>query len=356
MAETAIVFTPKYYRHNTGPGHPETAKRLKVIMKELESLNLFSTGNKCKLVKPDLASIRDLELAHTAEHIHLVQRTCEHGGGLLDLGDTVVSPESFEVARYAVGGAIKGVDLVLNGKFRNAFALIRPPGHHAGPYYGMGFCVFNNVAIAASYLTGRLGLARVLILDIDAHHGNGTQDIFYSTRKVLYVSLHEDPQGFPGTGFVDEVGEGEGLGYNVNIPLPFRVGDEAYLRAVDDVVVPIVRQYSPQFILVSVGYDGYCGDPVAKLSLSASSYSRIFRKILDLASNLCEDRFVAVLEGGYNLRQLGKLVASTIAEMAGFPYRMQHENSPASLEAEKQAENIIEKSKRIQSAFWSLQS
>jgi len=356
MAKTAIIFTPKYYEHNTELGHPETSKRLKVIIKELERLDLFSATSKCKLVKPDLAQIEDLELVHTPEHIQLVKRICEHGGGLLDLGDTMISPESFEVARYAVGGAIKAVDFVLSRKVKNAFALIRPPGHHAGPYYAAGFCVFNNVAIAATHLIRRANFERVLILDIDAHHGNGTQEIFYNTDKVLYISLHEDPRGFPGTGFVDEIGKGEGLGYNVNVPFPFKVGDKAYLKAVDEVVVPIVRQYAPQIILASVGYDGYHSDPVAKLNLSAACYTLVFEKILDIASTLCEDKFVAVLEGGYNLKQLGKLVASTISKMAGFPYSMKDKSPSLNSRAEKQAEKVIEEVKKVQSTFWSLDS
>lgn len=355
MAETAVIFTPKYYEHDTGPNHPESPERLKVIMEEMENLSLFSDTGKCKIIEPDLARIEDLELVHSLEHIQLVKLTCKHGGGLLDLSDTMVSPESFEVARCAVGGVIKAVDLVLSKKAKNAFALVRPPGHHAGSYYAAGFCVFNNVAVAAAKLIRRLNFERVIILDIDAHHGNGTQEIFYNTNKVLYISLHEDPREFPGTGFVDEIGEGKGVGYNVNIPFPFRVGDKAYLKAVDDVVVPIMRQYVPQFILASVGYDSYYGDPVAKLNLPAITYASIFDKILDLASTFCEGKFVATLEGGYNLKQLGKLVVSTISKMAGFSYSMRDESPSVSLRAEKQAEKIIEEVKKVQSAFWSLQ-
>jgi len=356
MAKTAIVFTPKYYAHNTGPNHPETSKRLKVIMKEIEKANVLSPTGKCRLIRPPQARMKDLELVHDPEHIQLVKRMCKQGGGLLDLGDTVVSSESFGVARYAVGGALKAVDLVSSGEFRNAFALVRPPGHHAGVYYAAGFCVFNNVAIATAHLIRSAHLDRVLILDIDAHHGNGTQEIFYDTKKVLYISLHEDPWEFPGTGFVDEVGEGEGLGYNVNVPFPFRIGDKAYLKAFDEIVVPIVQQYAPQFILASVGYDGYFGDPVAKLSLSAAVYASVFEKILALASAICEDRFVAVLEGGYNLEKLGELVVSTISKMAGFPYSVKEESPPIRSRAEKQSEKVIEEVKKVHSAFWNLES
>lgn len=354
MARTAIVFTPKYYAHNTGPGHPETPRRLKVILKELARLDMVSSAEKCKLVSPHLASLKDLELAHTREHINLVKRVCQHGGGLLDLGDTVVSSESYEVSRYAVGGVLDAVNLVLRKKFSNAFALVRPPGHHAGPYYAAGFCLFNNVAIAAVHLLRRYGLERVSIIDIDAHHGNGTQEIFYNTKKVLYVSLHEDPLDFPGTGFVDEVGEGEGLGYNVNVPFPFRVGNKAFLKAIDEIVIPIIQQYAPQFVLVSAGYDGHFRDPVAKLCLSAATYASFFEKILDLASTLCEDRLVAVLEGGYNLKFLGGLVALSICKMAGFSYPAGRGAPPTSSEVEKQAEKVIREVKAVQSAFWDL--
>jgi acetoin utilization deacetylase AcuC-like enzyme len=353
MARTAIVFTPKYYAHKTGPGHPETPRRLKVILRELERSGLYSS-KECKLVSPHITSLKDLELVHTREHIELVKRVCEHGGGLLDLGDTVVSSKSYEVARYAVGGVLDAVNLVLCKEFTNAFALVRPPGHHAGPYYAAGFCLFNNVAIAAVHLLRRCGFERVSIIDIDAHHGNGTQEIFYNTRKVLYVSLHEDPFDFPGTGFIDEVGEGEGLGYNVNIPFPFRAGNKTYLKAIDEIVVPIVRQYTPQFVLVSAGYDGHFSDPVAKLSLSAVAYASIFEKILDLASSLCGDKFVAVLEGGYSFKFLGRLVALSISKMAGVSYPVGKKKPPLRPRVEKQAEKVIQEVKEVQSAFWDL--
>lgn len=357
MTRTALVFTPKYYEHKTGLGHPESPKRLKAIIKQLEKSNLLSSTGKCELVEPALASEEDLELVHTTEHIRLVKRACEHGGGLLDLGDTVASRESFEVARLAVGGAMKAVDLVLTKKFKNAFALVRPPGHHAGPYYAMGFCIFNNVAVAAAHLITRLGFDRVAILDVDAHHGNGTQEIFYKTDKVLYISMHEDPQDFPESGFVDEVGEGKGMGYTVNIPFPFKAGDEEHLQALDQIVLPIIQQYEPQFLLASVGYDAYCRDPVAKLSLSASAYAAAFEKILGLASIVCEDRFVAVLEGGYSLRHLGQLVASTISKMANLPYTMEDGYPCSRLPGErtrKKAEKILKEVKNTQSSFWNL--
>ena len=353
MTETVVVFTPRYLDHKTGIGHPESPARLRVIMRKLNKSNLLETG-KCSLVEHEPASVEDVELIHESDHIRLVQQVCASGGGLLDLGDTVVSSESFEVALLAVGGAMKAVDLVMAGKFRNAFALVRPPGHHAGPYYAMGFCIFNNTAAAAARLLRHFNMDRVLVLDVDAHHGNGTQEIFYGNDRVLYVSLHQDPMEFPGTGFIDEVGEGKGLGYTVNVPFPFRINDQIYSKAFDRVVVPIIQQYKPQFILVSTGFDNHYSDPVASLSLSALSYGKIFGKILELASKFCAGRLVAILEGGYSLRFLGRMAVSVISRMAEAPYFTKDKRPVADPGIRKRAERIIEEVKRVQSSFWNL--
>ncbi len=351
MTKTAVVFTPKYLDHRTGLGHPESPARLRVIMRELRNSGLLEIG-KCSLVEPEPAGIEDLELVHEPDYIQLVQQVCASGERLLDLGDTVVSSESFEVALFAVGGAMKAVDLVMAEKFRNAFALVRPPGHHAGSSYALGFCIFNNAAIAAAHLLRHFELERILVLDVDAHHGNGTQEAFYGDDKVLYISLHQDPSEFPGTGFADEIGEGKGLGYTVNIPFPFRINDRIYLKAFNQVVVPIIQQYKPQFIIVSTGFDNHYTDPVASLSLSASSYSQIFGKVLELASKFCAGKFVAILEGGYSLRFLGQMAAVAIARMAKVPYRIRNKPSVAGPKIRKLSERIIEEVKNIQSSFW----
>ncbi len=350
---TAVLFTPKYLDHNPGPNHPESPDRLRAIMKELRKSGFLESG-RCSLIEPEPASVDDVELVHEADYVQLVERYCSYGGGLLDLGDTAVSPESYETALYAVGGAIRAVDLVMSRKFQNAFALVRPPGHHAGPNYAMGFCLFNNVAIAAVRLLRDFNLDRLLILDVDAHHGNATQEIFYEADRALYVSLHQDPTSFPGTGFVDEVGKGKGLGYTVNIPLPYRTDDQAYLKAFNHIVLPIIRQYEPQFILVSTGFDGHYTDPVAGLSLSASAYLKIFERVLNLASQLCMRKTAAVLEGGYSLSFLGKMATCAIGRMAGIPATMRDKHSVAAPEIRRQAEKIIEEVERIQSRFWDL--
>lgn len=355
MSKTAIIYSQKYLDHDPGRGHPESPRRLRVIIDELNRNDLFKKRN-CTLVEPKSANIKEVQLVHKSDHIQLVKESSERGGGLLDLGDTVVGPKSFEVALLAVGGTLKAVDLVMAEKFQNAFALVRPPGHHAGPYYAMGFCLFNNIAIAAAHLLKNFNLDRVLILDIDSHHGNGTQEIFYQTKKVLYISLHHDPRGFPGTGFVDETGKGEGLGYNVNIPFPFRIDDQTYLQAIDQIVIPIVSQFKPQFILVSAGFDGHYTDPVGGLSLSASGYLETFRKTLNLASRFCEGKLVTVLEGGYGLNFLGKIITAVVAEMAGTPYPIQDKGPVASSVLRKKAEKVIREVRKIQSSFWNLQS
>jgi acetoin utilization deacetylase AcuC-like enzyme len=353
VARTAVVSSPKYLNHKTGPHHPESPSRLRVIMRELNRSGILKNEN-CTLVKPETASIQDLELVHKRDYIQLIQLVCMAGGGKLDKEDTVVSPESFEVARLAVGGTIKAVNMVRADEFRNAFALVRPPGHHAGPHYAMGFCIFNNIAIAATHLIENCNLNRVLVLDVDAHHGNGTQEVFYRNKKVLYISLHEDPAEFPLTGFADEVGEDEGLGYTVNIPLPFGTSDNIYLRAFNEVAVPIIAQYKPQFILVSTGFDNYHEDPVGELSLSAYGYLKFFDVILELASKFCQDRLVAVLEGGYNLRFLGKTAAAIIARMAEIPYSIRDKRFGATSAVRKKGKKLIEEVKKIQSSFWNI--
>lgn len=354
MNRTAVIFSPKYHQHNPGRNHPESAKRVMTIMNELKKSVLLS-GRNWQLVEPGKASVEDVKLVHDIEYIKHVRSVCRSGGGQLDSGDTVVSPESFEVALCAVGGALKAVELVMNRKFQNAFALVRPPGHHASRFEACGFCIFNNIAIAAEYLLGKYGLKRIAILDIDAHHGNGTQETFYATDKVLYVSLHEDPRVFPRTGFVDELGEGEGLGYNVNVPLPFRTGDQVYLKAMGEIVDPIVRQYKPQLMLVSAGFDGHYADPVGSLSLSTLCYREVWERIIRLASETCEGKLVAVLEGGYGLGFVGRLVATAILEMSGSRHTVSDNIPEPEKRVRIQGEKIMEEVKKSQRAFWEIE-
>jgi acetoin utilization deacetylase AcuC-like enzyme len=354
VSTTAVIFSPVYYRHNPGRGHPESARRLRAIVRELKKSKLQGVGN-WQFVKPEKARLKDIELVHGVGYIEFVENLCKSGGDLLDAeGDTVASPESFDVALYAVGGTLKAVNLVMKGEFQNAFALVRPPGHHAGKYSAYGFCIFNNVAIGAEYLLREFDLKRILILDIDAHHGNGTQEIFYETNKVLYISLHEDPQEFPRKGFIDEIGEEEGLGYNVNVPLPFRTGDRIYLKAINEIAKPIIKQYKPQFILVSAGLDGHYADPVGSLSLSALCYQEVYETIFNAASEMCEGKLVLVLEGGYSLKSIGKLAVATVAKMSGAIYSMEDKVPVTKKRVKEQGEKVIKQVKHVQKAFWNV--
>jgi acetoin utilization deacetylase AcuC-like enzyme len=353
MRKTAVVFSPKYYEHNPGKNHPESPKRLQAIINELENGEL-ARSQKWQFIPPTKANVEDVELVHSTEYIKLIEAVCKAGGGFLDLEDTAVSPQSYEVALYAVGGTIKAVDSVMNGTFRNAFALIRPPGHHASKFRACGFCLFNNVSIAAEYLQKKYRLQRILILDIDAHHGNGTQETFYETDNILYISLHEDPSSFPGTGFADEIGEGKGLGYTVNIPLPFGTSDQTYLKAMKEIAVPIIRQYKPQFMLVSSGFDAYHTDPVGNLSLSASCYKETYRIIIDLASKTCRNRVVAVLEGGYRVKWIGKLAASALAQMCGTSFSTRDRVPRIEKRTSVLGEKVIKDVKKAQKSYWNL--
>jgi acetoin utilization deacetylase AcuC-like enzyme len=353
MAETAVIYSPKYLNHKTGPRHPESPSRLRVIMRELKKSGILE-NEKCSLVEPEILSVKDLQLVHDIDYIEQMKQFCSCGGGLVDKEDTVVSSRSYEVARLAAGGAVKAADLVMTGKYRNAFAFVRPPGHHAGPDYPLGFCVFNNVALAASHLLEKFSLDRVLILDIDAHHGNGTQEIFYRSSKVLYVSLHEDPIEFPLTGFADEVGEKEGQGYTVNIPLPYGTGDRIYLRAFNEIAAPIISQYKPQFILVSTGFDNHYADPIGNLALSTFSYTKIFDAILESATKFCQGKLVAVLEGGYSMRFLGKMACAVTAKMAEIPYTFRDKHQSASVKVQRKGEKTINRIKKLQSSFWKI--
>ncbi len=353
MPRTAVIFSPEYYKHNPGKDHPESAKRLSAIVNELKQGQLSRNRN-WRFVKPDKAGAGEIESVHKPKYVGYVRALCKSGGGLLDSGDTVVSPESYETALFAAGGALKAARLVMQGDYENSFALVRPPGHHATESSGRGFCVFNNVAIAAKHLLRNFGLERILVLDIDSHHGNGTQQVFFETSSVLYVSLHEDPRDFPGTGFIKEIGRGHGRGYTVNIPFPFRTSDQVYLKAWKEIVTPISLQYEPQFVLVSAGLDGHYADPVGQLALSAFCYDEIFLSITSLASRLCGGRLVLILEGGYGVRFVGRIAAAAIARLSQVKYQLDDQVPIVSQRSRDKGEKIIKEVKKVQRSFWSL--
>jgi acetoin utilization deacetylase AcuC-like enzyme len=261
------------------------------------------TWDRLQTWEPELVGLDELLLVHTSAHVEAMQTFIEGGGGHID-ADTVVSVQTWEAALRAAGGLVEAVDRVTSGALDNAFCVVRPPGHHATPDRAMGFCVFNNVAIAAEWLLRQRRAERIAVLDYDVHHGNGTQDAFFSRADVLYVSTHQYPL-YPGTGHWRETGSGAGDGFTLNLSLPPGVGDDVYRVARERIVEPAVRRYRPDVILVSLGFDAFWDDPLANLRLSiGGAYVPLIRSARDLAIDLCDGRIVVGLEGGYNLDAL----------------------------------------------------
>ena len=293
--DTAYVYDPVYLEHDL-PSHPENAGRLKHILSTLEDEGMLA---RLSLLEPRPATNEELERVHTPEHIARVQRTAQAGGGYLD-PDTYVSPRSFDAALMAAGGVVRAVEAVLAGEIANGFALVRPPGHHATSTRAMGFCLFNNVAVAARAALAGGQVERVFIADFDVHHGNGTQDTFAGDPAVFYFSTHQYPY-YPGTGHGSETGYGAGEGTLLNVPLPSGVGDAGYAQVYTELVWPLAERFRPDLILVSAGYDAHWSDPLAQMNLSLTGYACLQQELVRMAGQLCGGRIVFTLEGGYQL-------------------------------------------------------
>jgi acetoin utilization deacetylase AcuC-like enzyme len=306
--KAALIYDPASLEHDTGR-HPESAARLRAV---LAALAAYGIGEE-RLRRPKPADLELLAEVHSARYIAELERVARSGGGYWDL-DTYISPGSYTAAIMAAGAAVEAVDAVMGGE-RFAFALVRPPGHHALYASAMGFCLLNNVAVAAQHAIRGHGLARVMIIDWDVHHGNGTQDYFYSRRDVLFASTHQYPF-YPGTGAANETGEGEGKGYTVNVPLPAGTGDAEYRRVFEEVLSPVARRYRPQLILISAGYDAHIADPLGGMAVTVAGFSEMARIVRELADEVCEGRVAAVLEGGYNVEALAQSVVATIGAMS----------------------------------------
>ena len=311
--KTALIYHPAYLGHDTG-AHPESSVRLSETMALLGRTGLL---DKLLQLEPQPATEELLSLVHTQAHIQTIKRLDERGGGWID-GDTVMSALSYRAALLAAGGAVRGVDAVLSGEADAAFALVRPPGHHATPDRAMGFCLFNNVAVAAAYALQHRGLERVLIVDFDVHHGNGTQDIFYQESRVLYFSTHQYPF-YPGSGLVGEKGQGPGKGFTVNVPLPASCGDEEYLRVFREVLEPVARGFRPQLVLVSAGLDIHWSDPIGQMSVTVDGLAHFGEFLKGLAAQLCQGRLVYTLEGGYSLQALPQGVRAILEGLLELP-------------------------------------
>ena len=309
--KAGLVYDPIYLEHDTGD-HVENSRRLVEAMSYLKE-----TGIREKLISLPArpASLEELKMIHAPEYVSYVKSKAENGGGWLD-PDTVMSPKSYAAALYAAGGVLAAVEAVMNGKVDDAFALVRPPGHHATHDRAMGFCIFNNVAIAGEFALRKFNLNRVLIVDFDVHHGNGTQDAFYADPKVLYFSTHQYPF-YPGTGWMDETGSGRGEGTTVNFPMAAGWGDEEYLRAFSEVLVPVARRFQPQLILVSAGFDAHWADHLAMMKATITGFAQMTRILKELAAELCQGRLVFTLEGGYNLRVVASSTKATFDVLLG---------------------------------------
>lgn len=308
---TGIVTDRRYLDHNMGAGHIESPDRIEAIYDMIEKGLPFSP----ELIEPRRASREEIEYVHAHEYVGFISLTAGRSYTLLD-PDTSTTAKSYETALLAAGGGLKAAEMIMDGKIKNGFALVRPPGHHAEHNRAMGFCIFNNVAIAAEHLLRDHGLKRILIADWDLHHGNGTQNSFYLRDDVLYFSTHQFPY-YPGSGYWDEVGAKAGKGFTVNVPLTAGKTDQDYLFIYRNVLGPIAKAYKPEFILVSAGFDIYGGDPLGGMEVTAEGFGALAAELTAMAKEHCQGRILFLLEGGYSLEGLAEGVKQVLVQISG---------------------------------------
>ncbi|WP_455368397.1 histone deacetylase family protein [[Eubacterium] cellulosolvens] len=348
LDKTALVYHPEYVKHNLGFDHPERPERISKVVEHLKDASLLSNP-KLSVLYPDSLTDEDLMLVHTDDYIEKVRNMSNHGG-MLSI-DTPIQNNTYDIAKLSAGGAVLAGKIILEGKACNSFGLIRPPGHHAGRNYGGGFCYFNNIAILVEYLRKHFGLKRFMIMDWDVHHGNGTQDIFYEDPTVLYFSTHQMPL-YPGTGYIEEIGKGEGKGYTVNLPLQAGTSGKTYEKILDELFFPLAKEFRPEMILVSAGQDAHTSDPIANLQFTNQNYIKMTKRIMEIAESVCERRLTMVLEGGYNLTALSETISGIIMTMAGINQFNILESTPKEVEVDKEVESRIEQLKIILKNYW----
>ena len=335
--QTALVYSDRYLKHNFGRRHPERPERLKAIVEGLKKAGYWLPT--VRVIEPTPAEREEIELAHDPEYVSLVERLSKREEPL-DI-DTPTRKNSFELALLAAGGAIGAGRAVLSGEAANAFALVRPAGHHASHARGGGFCFFNNLAIA----TKSVGV-RTLILDIDCHAGNGTMDIFWESDSVLYLSLHQWPL-YPGVGWWNEIGGGAGEGFTINLPLYPDTGDDVYLHFLDTFLLPLIKQFKPELIAVSVGFDAHWSDPLTQMNLSLNAYYQIGKL-------LSRFRTFAVLEGGYNLEALSGGVVAFLAGLRNEPFDTREKSTVTRDDIKEKSMKRLEEIKKFFSQYWKL--
>ncbi len=325
---------PRFVHHLTGPHHPERPDRIRAIHRAVRVAGMIDSpdpfpefaidfgpldGGGVKLVELQAtpADEKWLTAVHTPRYVEHVKHVCALGGGVLDQGDTRVGPESCDVALLGLGAVLRCCDAVMDGTVRRAFAAVRPPGHHAEPDRALGFCLFSNVAIAARYLQRRHGLGKIAIVDFDVHHGNGTQAALEDDPSVLFISLHQDPRTcYPGSGHAYETGSGAGEGFTLNIPMTPGADDDDYLAAFNARVLPALDTFRPDALLISAGFDAHHADPLAQIQLSEACFERMTRLLVGVAETHCGGRVISSLEGGYNLRALGRSIVRHLVGLA----------------------------------------
>ncbi len=307
---TGLIYDDWFCSHDTGPNHPERPDRLRAIKQGLTQTSLWDRLDHLPFEPADRASV---ERVHTPAYIDRLLTACRDNQPYIDSPDSAICPASYDIALLAVGGILAAVDALMAGRVRNAFCAMRPPGHHAEPDRSMGFCLFNNAALAAQRLIDKHNLERVAVVDFDVHHGNGTQHIFEHRKDVLFISLHGHPDTlYPGTGYAHETGIGDGEGYTLNLPLAPGSGDDAYLAAFETRALPLLNTYQPQAVLISAGFDAAPEDPLADMQLTTDGFDWLTRQIIAVADQHSQGRIVSTLEGGYNLESLARNAAKHV--------------------------------------------
>lgn len=354
MRKTAVYRDELFLEHQPGFDHVESPERLRIIYDELDRER---TGK--NLVYPGFepASLEVIGLNHSPGLIKKVSDTAGSQHDYLD-ADTQTSARSFDAACLATGALVDGMQRIADKEVDNAFCLVRPPGHHAERDRAMGFCLFNNVAVAANWAIETLGMERILIFDWDLHHGNGTQRSFYDTDKVLYCSTHQYPF-YPGTGALIETGEGAGSGFTLNVPLPGGQGDQDFVQICSNLIVPVARQYKPQFVLVSCGFDIYGGDPLGTMQVSPSGFAQMTQVMQNLADEVCDGRLLVTLEGGYNLDGMRDGALAVLTELCGEKLHPDYEDFSAGFISEKvisKVENqwFLEQAITLAKSYWKM--
>ncbi len=341
-----LVYDDDYLIH-TQDRHPERKERLEHILSAIDKENL---REKVEMIGPEPADVDDIALIHDRGYIGSIEEACRSGRSFLDM-DTYIVPESYRVALLSAGGALTGLQKVMSGERRRVFALNRPPGHHAERNRAMGFCLFNNIAIAAAAARRDYGLSRIAIVDWDVHHGNGTQHSFEGEREILFISTHQSP-AFPGSGRLGEVGRNDGEGFTVNIPLPPGCGDEEYGLFFEQVIVPILDQFKPELLLVSAGQDAYRQDPLAGMSLTQKGFYNMAELLARAADRWAEGRMLLCLEGGYHLQGQAGIIIQVLNALGGWglPVSKQQPELEPGRHAQKRLEEVLS----VQRAYWDL--